>query len=170
MRNNKQRDKIVLEYYELADKAAKSAWKFKINYDDAYSIALLSLMKAAKHWNRESKFSTFYYRVVTNDFLQELRSRQKEIPMDLGNGVFEVETHPRIEERIDARRSLRKMRNKADELQKSKKRSYQANVAARIPVFIDSILTEYILREACDTAGFSKATGTRLMWIIKKAA
>lgn len=170
MRTSEDRDKLIYEHLNLANIAAKSAWRFKIPYDEAYSIALFSLMKAASKWRGDSKFSSFYYRVSMNDFMMELREQRQKLPMDLGDGDFEISCETRLEERIDARKALVRMRKKALTLKRNKKGKRNQKIIEKLPTFIDHILNEYCVNEASRAAGLVKCTGIRLMWIIRKAA
>lgn len=167
--NNRARDKIVLEYLHLADTAAKRAYRFNIPYDEAYSICLLSLIKAAATWRGKSKFSTFYYRVSFNDCMMELRDRRRTLPMDLGGSDFEVPFENRLDERIDARKSLVRMRKKALELRKMRKKSCR-DVRDLIPTFLDHVINEYNINEAAEQTGICKSTANRLMWILRRTA
>lgn len=168
-RTNRARDKIVLENLHLADKAARRASRFKIPYDEAYSIALMSLIKAAEKWERKSVFSTFYYRVSYNDILQELLMQRKSLPMDLGDGDFDVSIDTRLDERIDARKALVRMRKKALELRKMRKKTVR-DVKDLIPTFLDHVMQEYNVTEAAKRTGICKSTGDRLIWILRRAA
>lgn len=78
MQNNIE--KLVNDNEKLAYKVAhKYTPKTMVDFEDIKQMALIGLYKAAKGYdeNKGAKFSTFAFRVMSNEVLQEMRKFQR---------------------------------------------------------------------------------------------
>ena len=76
-------EKLVRDYEKLAYKVAhRFTPKTMVDFEDIKQMALIGLYKAAKNFDESkgTKFSTFAYRVATNEVLQEMKRFQRDNP------------------------------------------------------------------------------------------
>lgn len=76
-------EKLVRDNEKLAYKVAnRFTPKTMVDFEDIKQLALIGLYKAAKNFDESkgAKFSTFAYRVATNEVLQEMKHFQHDNP------------------------------------------------------------------------------------------
>lgn len=71
-----EREKLVLDYLNLARKIAGRYRNVGIDYEDLVSIAFLGLVKAANSYNQEkAKFVSYAIPAIQNEILMNLRKK-----------------------------------------------------------------------------------------------
>jgi RNA polymerase sigma-70 factor (ECF subfamily) len=70
---------FVKEYKDMAFSIAVSVVKDEFIAEEVVQDAFLKAFKGLKSFNRRSKFSTWFYRIVTNEALMQLKKMKKEI-------------------------------------------------------------------------------------------
>lgn len=153
-------DELIKEGLEYVHKGAtKAAYTMSIDYDEAYSVGCMALVRAAPKYRGTSSFKSFMYRVLHNEYLICLRDRRRPINKVLfdASDIYDVANDDvNVEDDYSNKDIYKKVVNEAEHL------------GGYIATIITKMQEGFSRKTACRLVGIDTTTGWRAMRDFKK--